>query len=115
MIRVYGTPLDAGAMDDSLSLQATMNGIVGVLGAEYVSTWELEIKTKSKKGIRKKGKVNVDIRESQEAVSQLNREDTYPYDRYHVVDRKGACNCVALVQGKVRVFVTEVAGRLDMI
>ncbi len=101
MIRVYGAPLDAESVGDSL--QAAIKRIGEVLGAEYVSTWELEIRTKSKEGIRKKGKVNIGVSEFQGAVSQLSREDTYPYDRYHVVIRKGACNYVTLVQGKVRV------------
>ncbi len=100
MIRVYGTPLDAQSVGDSL--QAAMKRIGEVLGAEYVSTWELEIRTKSKEGIRKKGGVNVGVSEFQGAVSQVGGEDAYPYDRYHVI-RKGACKYVTLVQGKVRV------------
>ncbi len=85
------------------SLQAAMKRISEVLGAEYVSTWELEIRTKSKEGIRKKGEVNVGVSKFQGAVSQVGGEDAYPYDRYDVVIRKGACKYVTLVQGKVRV------------
>ncbi len=101
MIRVYFTPLDAQSVGDSL--KAAMKRIGDVLGAEYVSTWELEIRTKSKEGVRKKGELNAGVSKLQGAVSQMAGKDAYPYDKYHVVIRKGACKYVALVQGKVRV------------